>query len=250
MIETKLSSEQVQTCDLQSSSSLKKLRGLLLSYFLLWIGLSVVLLSFHHQIIAFFIHTLKSSFPELILMNLEVTRPFSLVISVVLFLSTLFLSPFFLISLWAFIAPGLYPREKKILKFHVIFSLSCILILQLFSCFIVVPSALKFFLFFNAQYFDTTLSILSLMEFFYLMQKGFFFCSLMPPILSLLLHFQVVSFYTVEKFRPAFYVLSFVLAMLLTPPDVLSQVLMAIPLIALFELTLWLLKQPQISKIC
>ena len=234
----------------QSSNCLLELRNIFFKYIILSLALSLVFLFYHHRIIECILFLLKTQFYDLKLVNFEVTRPFSLVLSLVFFLSLLILMPFFLYSLWSFIAPGLYAREKKILRFHLLFTFSCIVLLQLFSCFIVVPAALKFFLAFNGQYFEQTLTLLSLIDFMMVMQKGFFLCSCLPPLLSLLLHFQMISFYRVQRARPYLYVLCFTLAMLLTPPDVISQVLMAIPLIGLFELTLWILKRPELAKVC
>ena len=224
-------------------NNLSLLRRYFVIFFTIWLFLSGCIFFHHGQIIqgiiSFLGPNLTSGFK---IISLDVTKPFSLLISASLFSSFIFLMPLLIYFSWKFVTPGLYHHEVTILKYHVIFLLLSIISLQLFSFFIVVPKALNFFLSFNIQYFGDMLDLFSLLQFILLIQKGFLICSLLPIVMSILLRFRFISLYAIERFRRWFYVGAFCVAMLLTPPDVISQCLMAIPLILLFELTIIFLK--------
>lgn len=208
----------------------------------LWLVSTIVVFLNHQTLISAILQLFSQSFQSWQVVSLDVTKPFSLLLSFSCFLGLLVISPVILVLTWKFITPGLYEHERRQLWLHLCVTLLSIIVLQAFSLLFVVPKALKFFLEFNQVYVGPIVDVFSLIDFITTIQKGFFICSLLPPALSLLLRFKVLSLYTVEKGRKWFYVGSFIVAMLLTPPDVISQCLMALPLIALFELTLVFLK--------
>ena len=228
--------------DNKKYSNLSLLRKYFYLCFVIWILLFFSVFFYHHIFLDFLVNYFSSNFDEVQLVSLEVTKPFSLLLSASLYFSFILVLPLILFYFWRFISPGLYPHEIKVFKNHLVLSLLSVTLFQFFSFYFVAPTALKFFLNFNQAYLGNMVDIFSLAYFVFSIQKGFFICSLLPVFLSILLRFRVLSLYVVEQSRRWFYIGAFILAMLLTPPDVISQCLMAIPLIFLFEGTILFLK--------
>ncbi len=156
----------------------------------------------------------------------------------VAFLSALLFSlPWVLYQAWAFVAPGLYDHEKRF-AVPLIFSSVFFLVVGIsFAYYFVLPAAYKFFISFAAQtgaetlqdlqkYWDFTLSI-----FF-----GFGLTFEVPVVEMLLVKMGIVTTQQLRDARRYVIVGAFVVAAVLTPPDVLSQFMLAIPLILLYEL--------------
>lgn len=163
-------------------------------------------------------------------------------------------SPFVLYQLWKFVAPGLYLREKKMAFLFVTLSTLFFVGGALFGYFVIFPIGFKFFVSalegteirFMPQMNDY-LSFISKM----LLTFGLVFE--MPLILVLLSRIGIVKLQMLTKARRYVLVLMFLIAGILTPgPDVLSQLLLGIPLLLLYELsvlTIWLLERRNKSKI-
>ncbi len=158
------------------------------------------------------------------------------------FLSGLLVSlPWVLFQVWAFVAPGLYEHEKKF-AVPLIFSSVFFMVLGIaFAYQFVIPAAYKFFFAFNAasgaqslqdlqKYWDFTLSI-----FF-----GFGITFEVPVVEMLLVKLGMVTTQQLRDARRYVAVGAFVVAAVLTPPDVISQFMLAIPLILLYELGIFL----------
>jgi sec-independent protein translocase protein TatC len=149
--------------------------------------------------------------------------------------------PWVLYQVWAFVAPGLYDHEKKF-AIPLIFSSVFFLVLGIsFAYVFVIPAAYKFFFAFNAatgaqtmqdlqKYWDFTLSI-----FF-----GFGLTFEVPVVEMLLVKLGMVSVQQLREARRYVVVGAFIVAAVLTPPDFLSQFMLAIPLILLYELGIFL----------
>ncbi len=149
--------------------------------------------------------------------------------------------PWVLYQVWAFVAPGLYAHEKKF-AIPLIFSSVFFLVLGIgFAYTFVLPAAYKFFVVFAAKtgaetmqdlqkYLDFTLSI-----FF-----GFGLTFEVPVVEMLLVKLGMVSVEQLRQARRYVAVGAFVVAAVLTPPDILSQFMLAIPLILLYELGIFL----------
>lgn len=151
--------------------------------------------------------------------------------------SALLLSiPFALYQLWRFISPGLYKKEQQHIRGLISLSLLLFFCGALFCFYLVLPFMFQFFI--NALPKGVLLmpDMASSMEFITHMLILFGLCFQVPLICLLLVHIHVVDVSTLKKIRPYMIVLAFILGMLLTPPDVLSQVMLALPLCALYEL--------------
>jgi sec-independent protein translocase protein TatC len=160
----------------------------------------------------------------------------------VAFLTAFLISmPWVLYQAWAFVAPGLYEHEKRFALPLIVSSVFFMLLGISFAYLFVLPAAYKFFISFSAQtgaetmqdlqkYWDFTLSI-----FF-----GFGLTFEVPVVEMLLVKLGMVTTTQLREARRYVIVGAFLVAAVLTPPDVLSQFMLAIPLILLYELGIWL----------
>lgn len=153
--------------------------------------------------------------------------------------------PFICYHIYFFIGPGLYKREKNIAS--VLLLLSPILFITgcVFVLYIVMPKALAFFMSFEKS--DSVAGGISLIlqpkidEYFKITVQLMFAFGLafqMPIILIILCILKIINVNTLKSKRRIAIVCNFIIAGILTPPDVLSQILLAIPLVLLYEIAI------------
>ncbi len=147
-------------------------------------------------------------------------------------------TPVLLYEFWIFIAPGLYKKEKKVL-FPIIILCSFFFIAgSLFGYFFVFPYGFKFFMGFASE---TIMALPSMKEYLTLASKlliAFGLVFEMPLIITSMAKLGIVTSDFLKKNRKYALLLFFVFAAILTPPDVITQVMMAIPLMFLYELSI------------
>lgn len=155
------------------------------------------------------------------------------------FLSGLLLAtPVLLYQFWMFVVPGLYKKERRLL-FPIIF-LSSVFFLggAFFGYFIVFPLGFKFFLGFATETIQALPSMREYLSFSSKLLLAFGLAFELPIVLTFLAKLGIVSVDLLKKNRKYALLLFFVGAALLTPPDVITQILMAIPLMGLYELSI------------
>ena len=167
-----------------------------------------------------------------------VATPFFTPIKLTLVLAFFLAIPAILYQAWAFIAPGLYKHERKLIAPLVISSALLFYLGMAFSYYVVFPLAFSFFTSTVPQGVTIATDISNYLDF---VLKLFFAFGLAfeIPIATLLLCWTGAT--TPEKLkekRPYIIVGAFVIGMLLTPPDIISQTLLAVPMLILFELGL------------
>lgn len=150
--------------------------------------------------------------------------------------------PFIFYQIWSFVAPGLYRKEKKFLLPLCLSSWSCFLIGASFAYFVVFRFTLDFLITFEIgeaiQMWDVEAYLNFLLRF--ILAFGVVFQE--PVIILLLAQLELVDSRQLAKFRPYAFVLAFALGALITPPDLVSQLMCGFPLILLYELSIWLVK--------
>ena len=167
----------------------------------------------------------------------------------VAFFSAIFLgSPVLIIQLWKFIAPGLYKNEKKALLPYLISTPILFLLGSLLVYYLVMPLAIKFFLSFETYSQMTTLPIqleAKVNEYLSLIMRLIFAFGIsfqLPVLLNLLARIGIVNSQYLKKIRRYVVVIIFSVAALLTPPDPITQIGLAIPLLLLYELSIFTVK--------
>ena len=167
----------------------------------------------------------------------------------VAFFSAIFLgSPVFLIQIYKFIAPGLYKNEKKAILPYLISTPILFLLGGFLVYYLVMPLAIKFFLSFESIGSSTSLPIqleAKVNEYLSLIMRLIFAFGIsfqLPILLNLLARVGVVNSDYLKKRRRYVVVIIFTLAAILTPPDPITQVGLAIPLLLLYELSIFTVK--------
>jgi len=220
-------------------SHLIELRDRLLRIVAIVMVIFLSLVYFANDIYHYLSIPLTSQLPEgASMIATGVATPFFTPIKLTMVLSIFIAIPAILYQLWAFIAPGLYKHERKLVAPLVISSALLFYLGMAFSYYVVFPMVFAFFTNTAPEGVTIATDISSYLDF---VLKLFFAFGLAfeIPVATLLLCWTGAT--TPEKLkekRPYIVVGAFVFAMLLTPPDVISQTLLAVPMLILFELGL------------
>ncbi|NPA58045.1 MAG: twin-arginine translocase subunit TatC [Aquificae bacterium] len=187
---------------------------------------------------------LNKVFPDLKLVALTPTEAFFTAFKIAFLGGFVLASPFVFYQIWKFIEPALYEEEKKLVVPFVFFTTVFFLSGTLFAFFGVLPLAIKFLLTFGYTQLEVEamISVSSYISFVVRLLLAFGITFELPVILSLLARLGLVTPETLVKFRPFFVVSAFVLAAVLTPPDIISQIFLAMPLIVFYELSIFMAK--------
>ena len=163
------------------------------------------------------------------------TEPFFTAMKVS-FMGSMFISmPWILYHVWGFIAPGLKVKEKKVTALFVFFGTVFFLFGGLFCYFLVVPLGLKFLLNYGTTWWKMQVTIGFYFSFVVKMILAFAFAFQTPLIMVLLTKFGVINTVKMKLYRKWAFLGTFALAAVLTPPDIITQVLLAFPLYGLYE---------------
>ena len=148
------------------------------------------------------------------------------------------ISPYVLYQFWMFVTPGLYKKEKKILIPIIILSAFFFVGGALFGYFIVFPFGFKFFLSFSS---DTIQAMPSMKEYLGFASKMLFAFGIvfeLPLVITFLAKLGIVSVDFLKKNRKYALLIFFIGSAILTPPDVITQIMMAFPLMLLYEISI------------
>lgn len=176
----------------------------------------------------------------------DLTEVFFTYIKVAFFFAAFIMCPLFLTQLWLFIAPGLYRNEKQALAPFLVASPLLFLLGASLVYFVILPFAWEFFLQFQTPGGEDTLAIqleAKVAEYLSLTMKllfAFGLCFQLPVIMTLLARVGLASSQGMREKRKYAIVGVFVVAAIFTPPDPLSQISLAVPIIALYEVSIHL----------
>jgi sec-independent protein translocase protein TatC len=173
------------------------------------------------------------------MMVTDVTGSFFVPIKVTLLVAFILALPFVLYQIWAFIAPALYPHERKGILPLVSSSYILFLCGMAFAYFVVFPVLFQMMAHYNAPL-DAQMStdIDRYVSFTLSLFLAFGITFEIPLVVILCVRIGLISTTQLKKIRPYIIVGAFVLSAIITPPDVFSQLLLAIPLVLLYELGL------------
>ena len=169
----------------------------------------------------------------------DVVSPFFVPLKVAAMSAFLLTLPHTLYQFWAFVAPGLYQNEKRLIVPLVLSSLLLFATGMAFCYFLVFPVAFKFFAGMTPEGVNLATDISSYLSFVLGMFLAFGMAFEVPVAVVLLNRIGAVDLATLQAARAYVVVGAFVAAAVLTPPDVLSQIMLALPMIGLYEAGLW-----------
>ncbi len=172
----------------------------------------------------------------------DVASPFFTPIKLTLVVSVFIAVPVILYQMWAFVAPGLYQREKRLVMPLLISSSLLFYCGIAFAYFIVFPLVFGFFTSIAPADVEIATDIASYLDFILALFMAFGIAFEIPVAIILLVWTGAIEPQSLAQKRPYIVVAAFVIGMLLTPPDIISQTLLAIPMCILFEIGLFFSK--------
>jgi len=168
----------------------------------------------------------------------EITSPFFIPFKVTFLAAVVIALPILLYQTWAFVAPGLYAHEKRLVAPLVIASTLLFLCGMAFAYFLVFPTVFRVMQAFTPAGVEWMPDIGTYLSFVTNMFLAFGVTFEVPIVVILLVRMGVVSVKKLREIRPYVIVCAFIVAAVVTPPDVTSQVLLALPLCLLYEVGL------------
>lgn len=169
----------------------------------------------------------------------DVTGSFFVPIKVTFVVAFVAALPVVLYQLWAFVAPGLYQHEKKLILPLVVSTYSLFLVGMSFAYFMVFPTVFAFMVHYNAPLgAEMSTDIDKYLSFAMTTFLTFGVTFEVPVVVVILVKLGMVKLAKLREIRPYVVVGAFVVAAVVTPPDILSQLLLAVPLCLLYELGL------------
>lgn len=221
------------------SSHLLELRSRLIRVIICLGILSIAGIPFASEIYSFVASPLLNILPEgSSMIATQVTSPFMAPIKLVLFVALLVTMPYLFYEVWMFMSPGLYKNEKTFIA-PLMASTSILFAAGVaFAYFIVCPIIFKFFIASAPNSIQVMTDISQYLDFVIKLVFAFGIAFEIPIATFLLIKSGIMKKDALVNSRPYLVILFFVLGMLLTPPDIFSQLFLAIPMWVLFELGL------------
>lgn len=180
---------------------------------------------------------------DLTLNAFRISDPFKIFITVMLLLATIMTSPVILYQVWAFISPGLYQKERTATLSYIPFIFLLFIGGVSFSYFVVFPFVMHFMADLSADLgIEQTIGINEYFSFLFQLTIPFGFVFQMPVVLLFLTRLGIITPMLLTKYRKYIYLVLVVVADILTPPDIMSHVLVTLPLILLFEFSILIAK--------
>ena len=221
------------------SSHLLELRSRLIRVIICLGILSIAGIPFASEIYSFVASPLLNILPEgSSMIATQVTSPFMAPIKLVLFVALLVTMPYLFYEVWMFMSPGLYKNEKTFIA-PLMASTSILFAAGVaFAYFIVCPIIFKFFIASAPNSIQVMTDISQYLNFVIKLVFAFGIAFEIPIATFLLIKSGIMKKDALVNSRPYLVILFFILGMLLTPPDIFSQLFLAIPMWVLFELGL------------
>ena len=182
----------------------------------------------------------KNISAQMSLQVLKVQAIFVIKLEIALIIGVIISIPVILYQVWAFLAPGLHQHEKKYIWPLIIFAMLSFCLGAAFAYFIIIPYALDFFLGLAPANIENNIAIDFYFGFLIRMIIVFGAVFELPVISVILASLGLITPAFLKKYRRHAIVIIFIVAAILTPPDPTTQIFLAVPLVFLYEITIWI----------
>jgi sec-independent protein translocase protein TatC len=195
------------------------------------------------RIFAWLVRPLRVVMPDSPLVMLKLTEAFMTYLKLAVWAGLLVASPVVLYQVWAFIAPGLYRHERRLIAPLVVVSTILFLLGCAFTYYVVLPFAFRYLITeFTTGDVKATLSMSSYVSSTCLFMATFGLIFQIPLVMMVLARMGLVKAAMLARNRKYVLLASFVIGAVLSPPDVVSQCLVSVPLFLLFEASIWVIR--------
>ncbi|KPL57838.1 twin-arginine translocase subunit TatC [Rossellomorea vietnamensis] len=180
---------------------------------------------------------------ELTMNAFRITDPLKIYMEMIMFIALIMTSPLILFQVWSFVSPGLYERERKVTLSYIPVSLILFLGGLSFSYFILFPYIVKFMMGLSMNLnIEQVIGINEYFHFLFQITIPFGFLFQLPVAMLFLTRLGIVTPMMMAKMRKAAYFILLVIAALITPPDIVSHLMVTVPLFILYEISIWISK--------
>lgn len=222
-------------------SHLVELRDRLIRAFLAVLVVFLAIVYWAPQIYSVFAEPLIATLPAgSSMIATDVTAPFFVPIKVTMMVAFVLALPYVLYQAWAFVAPGLYTHERRLAIPIIFSSFGLFLVGMAFAYFLVFPAVFGFVAGYTPEGVQMATDIDKYLSFALSLFLVFGLSFETPVVQMVLVRMGIVSIQKMVDFRPYFIVIAFVIAAVVTPPDAISQLMLAIPLCLLYQFGIFL----------
>ncbi len=173
----------------------------------------------------------------------RVTDPFKVFMQMAFVLAFIMTSPVILYQLWAFISPGLLEKERRVTLSYIPVSVTLFLAGVLFAYFVLFPFVIRFMLGLSGNMdIQTTIGINEYFHFLFQITIPFGVLFQLPVVVLFLTRLGIVTPAFLRQVRKYAYFILIVVAAFITPPDVISHMMVTVPLLILYEISIWISK--------
>ncbi|MCJ7841361.1 twin-arginine translocase subunit TatC [Lederbergia sp. NSJ-179] len=184
-----------------------------------------------------------SAVQDLTMNAFKPTDPFKVYMQMTFLIGIILTSPVILYQLWAFISPGLLAKERKVTLSYIPVSVLLFLAGISFSYFILFPFVIKFMFELSGNMgIQTTIGINEYFQFLFQITIPFGLLFQLPVVLLFLTRLGIITPQYLSKIRKYAYFVLLVIAAFITPPDVISHMMVTVPLLILYEISVWISK--------
>ena len=219
---------------------LEELRWRLLKSIISVFIMMVICFYFSDYILSILLYPGENIDPPVPLQVLKVQTVFIIKLEIALFAGIILSLPVIFYQLWQFLAPGLLLKERKLLPIIVFSSVFCFLIGGAFAYFIIIPYALEFFLGLAPVNIENKIALDFYIGFLLRLIIVFGVVFELPMLSMILSKFGILTPSFMRKYRKYAIVGAFILGAILTPPDPTTQILLALPIIILYEVSIFI----------
>ncbi|EQD31789.1 twin-arginine protein translocation system subunit TatC [mine drainage metagenome] len=228
---------------------LVELRRRLLISAAVFVAAFLALLPWANPLFGWLAHPLLAALPPGgHLIAIHVTTTFVVPFKLTLLVALLVCMPVLLYELWAFVAPALYRKERRFVRTLMVVSIALFYVGIAFAYFVIFPMAFHFFASVAPRGVAMTTDIQNYLNFCLHLMLAFGISFEMPVVIVLLVFTSLIQEATLRRNRRYVFLICFIIAAFLTPPDALSMTLLGLPMYGLYELGLvlvrWLLPGP------
>ncbi len=209
----------------------------------------LILMPFANDLFHLLASPLLAKLPEgTQMIAIDVASPFFTPFKLTLVLSIFLSMPVILYHLWAFVAPGLYDNEKSLVMPLMVSSTTLFYLGMLFAYYVVFPLIFSFMVSMTPEGVEMSTDISRYLDFVLKLLFAFGIAFQVPIATILLVRVGIVTPESLADKRPYIIVGAFIVGMLMTPPDMISQTLLAVPIWLLFELGLFISRSMAAKK--
>ena len=222
-----------------------ELRSTLIKSLVIYLIVFLAMMPFANEIYYFFSQPLLD---QLILLNgsvisTKLTATFIVPFKITAYCALIISLPFIFGQIWNFVSPGLYKKEKQFVFLAMFFGFILFLAGTLFVYFLIFPIIFNFFISITPKDVKLMIDISSYLQMVIALFLAFGLAFEVPLFLITAVKFNWVKIKTLEKNRSYIIVAAFIFGAIFTPPDIISQVLLALPILFLYEIGLFISKR-------